>query len=159
MCSVSKPRGRQGGRGRAAAPRTSQGWERTAHPRDCIDLWLIESQTPDETTGVPDTRPLGYDRISIGINLTGEGPMPTSIDELRSFHEFVGRKLAEGGSDPLSPQDCLDLWLFENQMPEERSATLEAIRQGLDDLSAGRTRPAEDVLGNLCRKHGLSLPR
>lgn len=85
--------------------------------------------------------------------------MPTSIDELRSFHEFVGRKLAEGGSDSLSPQDCLDLWLFENQTPEERSATLEAIRQGLDDLSAGRTRPAEDVLGNLCRKHGLSLPR
>jgi hypothetical protein len=77
------------------------------------------------------------------------GLMATAVDELRSFHEFVYRKLTEGGSEPPSPQECLDLWLIENQTPEEQSETLEAIRQGLDDMYAGRTRPVEDVLQDL----------
>ena len=85
--------------------------------------------------------------------------MATAIDDLRAFHEFVSLKLAEGGNDPLSPQDCLDLWLIENQSPEEEAETLEAIRQGFADLDAGRTRPAEDVLRDLCRKHNLPMPR
>jgi hypothetical protein len=82
--------------------------------------------------------------------------MATAFDELRSFHEFVGRKLAEGGSEPPSPQECLDLWLIEYQTPEDQRETMEAIRQGLDDMDAGRTRPAEDVLRDLCRKHNLA---
>ena len=85
--------------------------------------------------------------------------MATAFDDLRAFHEFVGRKLAEGGSEPASPQECLDLWLVENQPPEEQAATWEAIRQGLDDMRAGRTRPAEDVLRDLCRKHNLPVPQ
>ena len=85
--------------------------------------------------------------------------MATAIDDLRAFHEFVGRKLAEGGSDSPSPQDCLDLWLIENRSPEEETETLEAICEGFADLAAGRTRPAEDVMRDLCRKHNLPIPR
>ena len=86
-------------------------------------------------------------------------PMATAFDDLRAFHEFVGRKLAEAGSDPPSTQDCLDLWLLENRSPGEDSETLEAIREGFADLDAGRTRPAEDVLRDLCRKYDLPMPQ
>jgi hypothetical protein len=85
--------------------------------------------------------------------------MATAIAQLRLFHEFVGRKLADGGSELPSPQECLDLWLIENQTPEEQAETLEAIRQGLEDMYAGRTRPAAEVLRDLCRKHDLPLPQ
>ena len=85
--------------------------------------------------------------------------MATAIDDLRAFHEFVGRKLAESGNEPPTPQDCLDLWLIENESPEEEAATLEAIREGLADLDAGRARPVEDVLRDLCRKHNLPMPQ
>ena len=32
----------------------------------------------------------------------------------------------------------------------------EAIRQGLDDVAHGRTRPAKEVFDNVRRKHGIS---
>ena len=39
---------------------------------------------------------------------------------------------------------------------DDFEATVEAIAEGFADVEAGRTRPAEDVLNDLRRKHGLS---
>lgn len=78
--------------------------------------------------------------------------MPAASDELRSFHEFVGRKLAEAGAGTLSLDEALELWHWERRSPREEAETLEAIRRGLEDLDAGRTRPARDVLAELRRK-------
>ena len=36
-----------------------------------------------------------------------------------------------------------------------RADVLEAIRQGLDDVASGRTRPARKVFGEIRRKHGI----
>jgi len=36
----------------------------------------------------------------------------------------------------------------------ERADTLESIRRGIEDESAGRTRPMEDVVADLRRKYG-----
>ena len=36
-----------------------------------------------------------------------------------------------------------------------RSDVLEAIRQGVDDVAHGRTRPAREVFQTLRRKHGI----
>ena len=55
-------------------------------------------------------------------------------------------------------EECLDLWEIDNQSAEERAETVRAIRQGLADVEAGRTRPAEDVVRDLCRKHNLPDP-
>lgn len=62
-------------------------------------------------------------------------------DELRSFHEFVGRQLDNGGAH-LTPEEVLSLW-------RERVATIESVRRGLVDIEAGRTRPADEVLDEL----------
>ncbi len=83
--------------------------------------------------------------------------MAASVDDLRAFHDFVARKLAEGGSQPPTPEECLDLWFVENQTPEERADDLAAIQEGLDDMDAGRTRPVDDVLQELRQKYNLPL--
>ncbi len=75
----------------------------------------------------------------------------------RAFHDFLGAKLSNGGSD-LTLEECLDLWEYENQSDEERDDTLAAVREGLADVEAGRTRPAEDVIRDLCRKYNLADP-
>jgi hypothetical protein len=57
-----------------------------------------------------------------------------SKSELESFHRFLGEQLASGGAD-LTPEECLDLWQTQRR---ERAETMEAIRQGLADIAAGR---------------------
>ncbi len=81
--------------------------------------------------------------------------MPTErIDDLRAFREFIDGQLGNGGAD-LTPEECLDLWILENSSESEREARVAEIQQGLDDLYAGRTRPARDALNELRRKHNL----
>lgn len=79
-----------------------------------------------------------------------------TIEDLRLFHEFIGRKLEEQGSETLTPEEALDLWRLENPEPAELAANLEAIREGLADLEAGRVHPAREVLAELRRKYRIS---
>ncbi len=41
----------------------------------------------------------------------------------------------------------------------EEAETIAAINEGLADIEAGRTRPAREVMEELCREFGLSEPR
>lgn len=77
------------------------------------------------------------------------------LEELHSFHNFLGKKLAEPGTDVLSPEEALDLWRLENPTPQEHAAAVDAIREGLEDMRAGRLQPARDVLAELQRKHNV----
>lgn len=52
-----------------------------------------------------------------------------------------------------------DLFEAERRNETERAATLCALREGLDDVDAGRTYPALAALKELARKHGLPAPR
>lgn len=79
----------------------------------------------------------------------------SAFEELRSFHAFLSRKLEENGSEAPSPEEALDLWRMEHPTPEEHEANLEAIRQGLEDLEAGRMRPAREFLAEMCRKYNV----
>lgn len=62
-------------------------------------------------------------------------------DDLRSFHRFVGEQLDNGGAH-LTPEQALALW-------RERLETVESVRRGLQDIEAGRSRPADEVLAEL----------
>ncbi len=59
------------------------------------------------------------------------------------------------GQDPAAALDevLADAFAWKNLEYEE---TLEAIRQGLADVKAGRTKPASQVFEELRAKHGLS---
>ena len=62
-------------------------------------------------------------------------------DDLKSFHEFVGRQLENGGAH-LTPGQALALWC-------EHLETIESVRRGLQDIEAGRSRPADEVIDEL----------
>ncbi len=69
--------------------------------------------------------------------------MPTpQINTLASFHQFVGQQLASEDTAQMSPELAVAIW-------REREETLDAIREGLADVEAGRTFPAEEVIRQL----------
>ncbi len=76
-------------------------------------------------------------------------------NNLRAFTSFASEKLSHGEA-MLTLDEALCLWDHENQSEEEREATLQAIRNGLEDVEAGRVRPARDVIAELRRKFNLS---
>ena len=48
--------------------------------------------------------------------------------------------------------------LVERVTQAEREETIAAIREGLADVEAGRTKPARAALRTLARKYGLTVP-
>ena len=72
----------------------------------------------------------------------------------RAFHDFLGARLSNGGTD-LTLEEALALWEYENSPKEEREETIRAIQRGLDDMDAGRTRPFEEFDREFREKHGL----
>ena len=79
------------------------------------------------------------------------------VNDARAFREFLDATLTNGAAD-LPLDEALSLWEYENAPEEEREETLRAIRRGLDDMYAGRTRDAEESLREMCRKHGIPEP-
>jgi predicted transcriptional regulator len=67
--------------------------------------------------------------------------------ELRDFEHFV-MSSSEGGNDELALEDYVCLW----RAQQEQESTRAAIREGLDDLDAGRIRAASDVVSELREK-------
>jgi hypothetical protein len=86
----------------------------------------------------------------------GKGMATDRANDLRAFRDFADLKLAHGPGD-LTLDEALDLWESENQAPAERAATVQALREALDDMRAGDTGiPASEAISELRRK--LSLP-
>ena len=61
---------------------------------------------------------------------------------LASFHQFIGQQLASESAAQMSPELALAMW-------RERQDAVAAIREGLADVDAGRTYPADDVIREL----------
>jgi hypothetical protein len=80
--------------------------------------------------------------------------MSTTLDELAAFQQFAVQKVDSGEAESL--EELFDLWRLEHPTAEEQAEIHEAIRQGLADIEAGRYRPAEEVMGELRAKYGLS---
>jgi hypothetical protein len=78
-------------------------------------------------------------------------------NDLRAFRQYIDEQFSNGGAE-LTLDEALINWEIENQTEQERQETIEAIREGLSDVDAGRTRPAEDVIRDLCRKHNIPDP-
>jgi hypothetical protein len=75
-------------------------------------------------------------------------------DDPRAFRDFLDARLSGGGGE-LSLDEYLGLWEYENQSEAEREETLQAIRQGLADVEAGRVRSLEAFDREFRQQHGL----
>lgn len=72
---------------------------------------------------------------------------PERLAQLEEFARRRGKTTADALDDALA--DYLE---WERQDHQE---TLEAVRQGYEDVKAGRTEPAEKFFDEFARKHGL----
>lgn len=76
--------------------------------------------------------------------------LPIKSERLAELEEFARRR---GKSTADALDDVLAEYLeWERQDYQE---TVEGIRQGLEDVKAGRTKPADEFLDEFARKHGL----
>jgi hypothetical protein len=82
--------------------------------------------------------------------------MSTQVSsDLLRFHQFIGEKLSNGGLS-LSPEDALDEWRAQSPFPEEKAATIQAVREALQDIAAGHTQSLEDFDQEFRRNHNMS---
>ncbi|HET6882129.1 MAG TPA: hypothetical protein VFI31_18330 [Pirellulales bacterium] len=68
---------------------------------------------------------------------------------LENFHQFVGEQLRSSRSANISPEEALVLW-------RERQETIEAIREGLDDVESGRVKPLDEFLRDFEFRHRIA---
>ena len=76
------------------------------------------------------------------------------INDLQAFKGYIDEKLSNGGAN-LTLDEALSGWEIENQTDAEREETVQAIRQGLSDVEAGRTRLFEAFDREFRENHGL----
>jgi hypothetical protein len=76
-------------------------------------------------------------------------------DDLKAFHQFIGEQIANGGAS-LTPAEAFDLWETLHPSDAERAATVEALKEALDDMRDGDTGiPARDFFTDLRSKYNL----
>ena len=77
--------------------------------------------------------------------------MAVTQEELNDFHRFATDRLGRDASE-LSFDDLVIEW----DSVRNRDEINAAIRRGLDDIDAGRHRPAEEVTEELRKKYDIS---
>lgn len=80
--------------------------------------------------------------------------MPTSQEQLDSFHAFALGKLQNGGAE-ISLMQLVQLWRLENPTADEQAEVIAAIKQGQADIEAGNYRPVEEFMDEMRKKHAI----
>ncbi|REJ91326.1 MAG: hypothetical protein DWQ34_08945 [Planctomycetota bacterium] len=81
--------------------------------------------------------------------------MPTTTEELNSFHEFARERLSNGGPD-LTLDELFDLWRTENPSDELYAENVAAIAAAIEDFRTGdRGTPAGQDSDNLRQQFGI----
>jgi hypothetical protein len=79
----------------------------------------------------------------------------TTQDQLDNFHRFACEQISHGGSQA-SLDELYSRWRIDNPTQDERDEVNEIIRQGIEDIAAGRGRDAQEVTEELRKKHGIA---
>lgn len=81
--------------------------------------------------------------------------MNLTEQDIDQFHDFAKAKLASSEQE-LTWQQLFQDWLLEQPSEEQREELNAIIRQGIADIDAGRSQPAEEVHDTLRRKYKLA---
>ncbi len=86
--------------------------------------------------------------------------MSTDISvDLRSFHRFLGEKLA-AGEIAISPEEALDEWRLSNRSDQDFLDDVAAVREALDDMASGDVgKEIAEFDLEFRRRHGLQVKR
>jgi predicted transcriptional regulator len=76
-----------------------------------------------------------------------------SPTDSEAFYEFLGQTLSHGDRET-PPESLLRKWRAQREYEE----TVEAIREGMADIEAGRCRPFEEFAAEMRKKFGIVEP-
>ena len=71
------------------------------------------------------------------------------------FFAFLRDQLADGANDR-APEEFVDLWRAQHG---ETDSAIDAVREGVEDMQAGRVFPFDEVNDEIRRRHGWSSPQ
>ena len=77
--------------------------------------------------------------------------MLESFNETQAFHIFLGEQIASGTEK--SPEELVQFWRVQQREVDE---TVAAIRVGLADSAAGRTKSVEEFDRDFRQRHNIS---
>lgn len=80
--------------------------------------------------------------------------MIATAASLAEFHKYAVEQVAAGREALL--EDLLAEWQSNELPPETEEDAVAAIQRGLDDVAAGRTRPADEVMAEICERYGMT---
>jgi hypothetical protein len=76
-------------------------------------------------------------------------------DDLQAFRSFIDEQLANNGTLP-TLAEALARWEYENATDEEKKASVQGVRDALDDMRAGDTGIlAKEAIAELRRTYKL----
>lgn len=75
--------------------------------------------------------------------------MGLTVAEIDEFRDFAIRKVHNGGVASL--EACVELWNDEREYAE----SIAGIRESLEDIAAGRTRPIDESVDEIRRRLGF----
>lgn len=78
----------------------------------------------------------------------------TTQEQIESFRRFASEEIRRGSTADID--ELYARWRVENPTQAEREEVSAIIRQGDEDIAAGRGRPADEVNEELHQKYGLS---
>ena len=82
--------------------------------------------------------------------------MPTSTQELHSFHKYAAARIQNGGAK-LELDELLDEWKHQNPDPQQLQEDALAVKASLRDIEGGETGvPADDVIADIRAKYKLT---
>ena len=81
--------------------------------------------------------------------------MNLTEQDIERFHDFAKAKVV-GGQEDLTWRQLFQDWLLEHPSEKEREEVNAIIRQGIADIDAGRSRPAEEVHDELRKKYEIA---
>ena len=76
-----------------------------------------------------------------------------SPTEAEAFYQFLGQTLSQGQRET-PPEALLRKWRAQKEYQE----TVEAIREGMADIEAGRGTPLEEFAAEMRKKFGIVEP-
>ncbi|MBV9507891.1 MAG: hypothetical protein JO323_23115 [Acidobacteriia bacterium] len=95
-------------------------------------------------------RPRPVDRVPENLYLWGMETVPLTSERKAQLDEYAKRH----GRDPAAALDDILADYFDEKQ-RDYNETVQAVREAYEDVKAGRTRPAAEVLEDLRRKHGF----
>jgi len=81
--------------------------------------------------------------------------MSITVEELDRFHNFAVSLVSDPQAD-MTWLQLFELWCMENPSAGEYRENVEAIRESLRAMDAGRMRPFSDFDAEFRKRHGLT---